>query len=554
MSSASDRIDQPSLVRRPSIVLKPYAGADKTIRRLLMNWSLVPTLALFCFVYGFFYALFTPYMIVMFLIPPLVIGALTIWALPDMRHAPTRPLIAFFFTFYVALIVWPNYLGFSFPGMPWVTITRLVGFPLAFLLLVCLSVSKSFRTTLNQTVGAVPILWKLVLTFAAIQLVSMGFSHSLAQSLQKFMLAQVEWTAMFFVSCYVFLKPGRVERWAAMMWIMALFVCLIGVWEHHLGHVPWRDHIPFFLKIGDPTVTGILIGGTRDATGLYRTQSTFDTSLSLAEYLALTLPFVLHFIAGDYKLWVRLAGIATLPLFLDVVVATDSRLGSVGFLMAFSSYPLFWSLLRWRRIKNSLIGPAIVLAYPVLFIAGIGAVLSIHKLRIKVFGGTGAQAASNEGRAEQFKQGIPKILKHPWGYGIGMGADALGFHSPGGVLTIDSYFLSIALEYGVVGFIVFYGMLALAVRYGAKYAIEAGRYDREYSLLIPITIALANFIVIKAVFSQQENHALVFMMLGMLVALVYRIRGLEATAMPAKAAAQIAPRFRLLPSPARRAH
>jgi hypothetical protein len=33
-----------------------------------------------------------------------------------------------------------------------------------------------------------------------------------------------------------------------------------------------------------------------------------------------------------------------------------------------------------------------------------------------------------------------------------------------------------------------------------------------------------NFFVIKSVFSQQDNHPLVFMMLGMVVALVWRIQ------------------------------
>jgi hypothetical protein len=133
-----------------------------------------------------------------------------------------------------------------------------------------------------------------------------------------------------------------------------------------------------------------------------------------------------------------------------------------------------------------------------------------------------------------------------------MGASALGNYTPGGILTIDSYYLAVGLEYGILGFIVYYGMLLLAIRYGAKYSVNVHKYDREYAFLIPITIALTNFLIIKSVFSQQDNHPLIFMMLGMLVALIYRARNLEGAA-PSSAAVALRPSQKLLPNWARRA-
>ena len=40
-------------------------------------------------------------------------------------------------------------------------------------------------------------------------------------------------------------------------------------------------------------------------------------------------------------------------------------------------------------------------------------------------------------------------------------------------------------------------------------------------MLVPLSIAMAAFLVIKAVFSQQDGHSLVFAMLGMLVAYAF---------------------------------
>jgi O-antigen ligase len=127
-------------------------------------------------------------------------------------------------------------------------------------------------------------------------------------------------------------------------------------------------------------------------------------------------------------------------------------------------------------------------------------------------------------RIEQWKLGIPKILTHPWGYGIGKGNEALGFVDVNGALTIDSYYLLVALEYGVIGFIVYYGMFFFAIYLIAKKSLSPALFEKENALIIPVGIALLNFIVIKSVFAQPDNHAIVFMILGMIVALLWRFQ------------------------------
>jgi hypothetical protein len=43
-------------------------------------------------------------------------------------------------------------------------------------------------------------------------------------------------------------------------------------------------------------------------------------------------------------------------------------------------------------------------------------------------------------------------------------------------------------------------------------------------MLWPLAAALTNFFVIKSVFSEEENHAIIFMYVGMIVALGARIK------------------------------
>jgi O-Antigen ligase len=209
------------------------------------------------------------------------------------------------------------------------------------------------------------------------------------------------------------------------------------------------------------------------------------------------------------------------------IMLTDSRLGMVGFLVGMLLYILLWSLEFWWRNKSNPLGPALILAYPAVFTAFIAATFFVRRLEVMVWG-SGATAASNLSREAQWARGIPKIIVNPFGYGIGQSGDVLGWTNQVGVASIDSYYLSILLEYGVMGFIIYYGMLGYAAYLGGKTSLDAR--TPETRLLRPLSISIVAFIVIKSVFSQEATHPLVFAMLGMIVALTYRVRQEQAEA------------------------
>ncbi len=68
------------------------------------------------------------------------------------------------------------------------------------------------------------------------------------------------------------------------------------------------------------------------------------------------------------------------------------------------------------------------------------------------------------------------IISRPWGYGIGQGGITLGFASPSGVLTIDSYFLSVLLEFGMSG--IFRVLRNVCGRFGTGNVGRDGTPDR----------------------------------------------------------------------------
>lgn len=498
------------------VILKPYT--QRGPGRLIQAAFLLAFMG-FCLFFGFFYGLTTPYLIKQLVIPIILLGLVAIWALPDSKTAPVGALYGLSFAFIIVLFLWPNYLAIALPGLPWITLMRLVGAPLVVVLAICYSMSPDFRAQMKAVLNATPLVYKLLAGFVALQVITIAFSAEKDQSIQRVINAQLTWTAIYFASCYVFLKPGRVHRWGVILWAVTVIVCLMGLFEYKISRPSWGAYVPSFLKVEDENVIRALSGSVRSATGLYRVQSTFTTSLGLAEFLALTAPFVLHFVMFGKKLATRIAAGATMPMMLYVVIITDSRLGMVGFLLSFMLYLLLWSSLRWRADKASLLAPAVVLAYPAIFALFITATLVVGRLRNMVWGG-GDTAASTASRSTQYEMGIPMILKAPWGHGAGTGGSTLGFVSPSGIQTIDTYYLAIGLEYGLIGFFVYYGMLIAAAFYAAKFAIRAPK--GELSFFMPAAIALVNFIVIKSVFSQQDNHPLIFMVMGIVTAMVYR--------------------------------
>jgi hypothetical protein len=278
--------------------------------------------------------------------------------------------------------------------------------PLVFVFLIALSMSALVRHEIKAVLTASPILTRLVIGFAVIQVLSVALSRNVPFSLEKLIVAQLYWTLIFFVGCWVFSRPGRTERWAALLCLMLVPLGLIGLWEWSREQVPWAGRIPSFLKVEDESVQRILAGGGRAATGKYRVITTFTTALGFAEYLALTTPFLIHFVVGPFRLLVRLAAAVALPVTFLLVVLTDSRLGAAGFMLSFVLYLAAWGVLRWRHHRGSLFGPAVTLAYPLLFAGFIAATFTVGRLRRMVWAAVSTNSARKRARSNMRKGSI----------------------------------------------------------------------------------------------------------------------------------------------------
>lgn len=481
----------------------------RPIRYALTFWAIV--------FYGFFILLIPRQLMLLFLMPVLILFAMVVWAMPVTNKAPPKTVETLFWLYFGSLFLWPNYLAITIPGLPWITIARLLGVPLMMLLIWCASTSQPFKDQMRRGREAMPAMVYMVFAFSILQFISIGFSDSVFVTINRVFNNMLTWTVIFFAAIWVFRDPGKIHKWIIGYLVMTAILCLMAIAESYNGGVLWAKSLPGFLKPDDPLVDQILAGSYR-LTGQYRVQATQTTPLSLAEMLALAIP-LMFYVADKYRtFWVIVGVLALEALIITTLLLADARLGFVALLLGHLLALLYFGLRQWRASRASLIGPAITMLYPMMLLAVILAVAFVGRIRVRVLG-SGQHQGSNDAREEQTRLAFQKIWESPlFGFGADRGGEKLGYFSPGGQLTIDSYYLSILMDYGFIGFFLFYGMFV----YGMVKAIRAIRsnIDPQVRVLYAVFgIFLAEFLVIKSVLSQAANHPLIFMAFGALVAL-----------------------------------
>jgi hypothetical protein len=498
-------------------VLPPYRQSQPPLRRAAVKTLFLCFCAGLGFFDGFVFAVFPPAIMIYLALPVLLLALIVIWALPDFPTGPTRLLGLMFFAYSVIIPLWPNYLALSLPGLPWISFRRLLIFPMALVFFIGLSTSPPLRAAIREAFLRAKVLPVLVLVFAAMQLITIGISKSPFGSLNIVLDSMFGAIIPFFIGLWLFQDSGRAYRWqAAIVWA-ALALCVIGALEWANQGVLWANHIPSFLAVGDEAVQRILEPDFRD--GRYRVTTTYSVSLAFAEFLAFATPFVIHRIFRARCIPKLVLWAAMDLLLLLVIVSTQARLGIVGWLAAHIFYFGIWSFRRWRFTKGDMISPALSLMYPAGAILFLISLFTVDAVKFRVLGG-GSTRFSDDARREQFELFWPELFGNPIGHGAGQSGVELGFTTPDGLITVDSYFITVGIDYGVVGLIAFFGGLLFAIYQLGRVAFDRP-YDSEDDPL-PVATMLVVALLIRSVLSQADNLALINITLGMAAAVLVR--------------------------------
>jgi len=469
-------------------------------------------------VYGLLSAILPPSMLLGAAAPLAILALFVIWALPEADKAPTKLLLRCYVLFMILAIVWPNYLSLSVAGLPWISFRRLFGVLTTLLLLVCYSISPKFRRDMAVTLSASPWLARFMLGFLIIQIIASLISSQPSVSIGRLVNISLTVTPFFFATLWCLGSNTRTPEW----WVRNMLGCVsvlmvIGFFEFRAEHVLWVGHIPSWLQINDPSV---ILHLTSQVRGTYRVMNVFGNPLVWGELVAMTIPFAIHLMVNS-----RSVSALALTILFDLAMVlsaywSGARLSMVGMVVAHATYLLLWGLRRWIKERGGLVGISTTMMYPAFAVVLAVMIMVVPAVHNRVLGG-GATQASNDGRHEQIRMGLPKLAMRPvFGYGPFQSAEVVGWRSQSGFLSIDSGFLSTAVDYGVLGFIAFYGTMVL----GAGLLIRAGLTDpsQGYPLHLAVATTMVVLLNTRLVLSQTDNDQVFFMLVGLTFALLYR--------------------------------
>jgi hypothetical protein len=497
--------------------MKPYERRREPgpVTRFLLGALLV----FVSMVYGLMAVILPPQLLSYPATPILIMVGLILWLLPDIGGIYFERLQQLMIAYLGITIAWPAYIALNLPGLPWISLTRLVLFMVLAVFVWNFSTSQELRDKLRDAVSETPITIRVFWMFWATTTFSIVFASPIGPAISKYINNQIYWTMVLFVTALLATRPGFVGKFARTLLIATSVVIVYSLYEFRIQRVPWLNYLPSFLKI-DPELLEILMDSqSRAGTDIYRVRGPYAASLFFSEFLTMAFPFFLYFTSKQKRIMPLLAMLAATLGCLVVMFLTNARSAILGALVAFVLFPFFYAVRRRSQHQRSIVGTGLLMAYPMLVTAAGMLVLFWPRAHIMVLGG-GQHQASSDARSEQWRMGIPKLISHPFGFGVGRGNEALGFVNLAGKGTVDTYYLTVMLDFGILALPLFLLTFLIPAFLAFKYYRDAKTPEQE--LLAPLSIAIVNFIIVKSVLTSEANIPLAFAYVGCIIGLIWQ--------------------------------
>ncbi|MCS6987653.1 MAG: O-antigen ligase family protein [Sphingomonadaceae bacterium] len=499
-------------------ILYPYVRRVENLDHKLLRLSGFAALIVVAMLMGFLIAIFPLELVIVPFLPVLVLLGLVAWMAPDIDPPLDRPIAKLLLFTLGASLFWPHYVAFVLPGVGFITPTRLGLLLVTVLFLFAVATSARVRGTIGAALGAAPVTkWAFIL-FMVIQalLAVVWFKFS-----SRWVIAQFFWYNLFLISVFVFSFPHMARTFGIVVLCSIPWWCGLAYWEYIHNYKPWMPHIPDFLR-GDPEIWAKIIEGQRRlGSDRYRASGMLLTSVTVGELIGYAYPFVLWANVHLLKGWQRVVGFLLLGCLVLGLLAAGSRTGWGGIVVGSAVFLSLWAYRRWLRSgrKRDIIGPAAIWAYPALFIATVVMVLTWPRARSHIIGGA-VHKASDNARAEQWRRTWKALKENPFGYGPFDTNSTVQYYNKAGRGTIDGYYINLLVDYGVVGFLLWWLFFFSAIYLAARTYLMASNRDEEVAGAV--AASLVAYFVAKYGLSQTELQHLDFAAAGLAVGLAWR--------------------------------
>jgi O-antigen ligase len=498
-------------IRRELLIAKVRFDRKFSWKRAFRLFGLILLIAVYSFLVGGMVVVLPP----MFAIATAAFPALLlIWAAPELRRVPTNLLHKIFFAVIVVEISVPAYYAVQIPGLPWISIRRLVVLCIIILLSVALSGSSRVREHVYQTLS---VNKKIFICFSGYYVMcglSILTAYNPAESISQFAEYTLNWYVPAIAAVIALRNIDDVRKVLKLIAWCSFIVAGLGVVDFVGQHNYAIDIIPKPLlnamMSANPSFAEI-VNSNPFRNGIYRSSSIYNVPLSYGEFAAMVAPIGGYFFFHGEKFRERVLGTLVILGSLASLLVSGARGGSVALVVSMPILFALWVARNARSNPLSMVGPlggaVAFLATTVLFV-GVAMPGRLHKM---VLGG-GEAASSDTARLDQFKLAVPHIISNPLtGHGIGNAGVVIGY-APYGSLTVDTSILSVVVDTGVPGLIFFFGMLILAAWSMARIYLDG--QDRDSAVGVAFACSFIAFAVYRLVLSQRENQPLVFILLG----------------------------------------
>jgi len=435
------------------------------------------------------------------------------WAMPDLPNVPVQYLSSAFFIAVITLLTLPSYYAVVIPGLPWLSVKRLAWFAMILLMLICISGSKNVRTRIMQVIYSNSLASKLIIGYLVIIFCSVFTSQLPSVSFKDAIDSLLYWYTGFFALLLVVNSEDRIFTFYRLISVSALIAAIVGAIEWRAEYRILYEVLPNWLKtalfVNNPDLADALsVPAFRN--GQYRASFIYLVSLSFGEFAAIVAPITLYLIIHARAKSDMVLGSFALIGCIAAVVMSGSRGAYLGFAVAVVLTIILW-ICRLVRFESNSFKPIIATVSLVLSISFVGALIAGSR-SVQVFlQGGGQGAASTDARFIQWELAKPWIFSNPiTGHGTGIGSSLIGYFNPGATMSsVDSSAITILVETGVTGFILFFGLILVTIFNMIVVYIGSNRSLATFAG--PAAAALLSFGIYRMALSQRENHALIFL-------------------------------------------
>lgn len=457
--------------------------------------------------------LFYPFVFFVFFAPLALIGFIT---LPRGKAAP-KSIIVIALPIAIALMpLWPTYLHLKFGPLPIITPSRLILYALSLVWLYDMTASPLRRGQFFAAIKRTHILSACVFGLFALSALSVPLAEGKIVAGQEFIRHAVIWLLPFCAFATYVRSFQDLKRVLAALVLAAALSSGVAIVEVLTQTLMAAKLSPF---ISDDAVWLQIAQDQKIRDGVFRAQASHTHPLSLGEFLTFCGPLALGLCAcsrGRVRIfWIGAAGV----IFLGVL-ATSSRAAMLASIIGSGSFLVLLVLRFLSKPRHFRFRPLAGFAM-FCFIAVSPVVLyGAHKI---IVGDESISAAnSTQSRLDQIEQAWPKIAKRPLnGYGTGRAARIIGYW--GLTLTLDNYYLSLAVDNGLGAPILFAATIMVAGLTFRRRII--GRAPPGFgAILLGLACSFAAFFLTRSIISQTGNLNFMFPLLGAIVGAGVRFR------------------------------